>query len=193
MSINQELVVTYLRKPNATRRQVWSFVPKGQDGAEELARCAKAMDQSRLEGLARCKANGVTYEESRGFPEDWLQSSSLEIMPFGEYEKLEREYFLNDPVNLVTREQYWDALEALPPLHWTTHKGVEVFCMSEMTCGTYTSQYAKTAIEINGEPTIVYATKSVCAYSRDTWITQEQIKIAVLADPRFDYDAKEGA
>jgi hypothetical protein len=46
-------------------------------------------------------------------------------------------------VKEITREDFYEALDCLPPLKWCTKSNVEMFCMREMYTGTYTTQYAK--------------------------------------------------
>lgn len=47
------------------------------------------------------------------------------------------------PWREITEEQWWDALEVLPPEKWKTANGVEIFRMSEYTSGTVTEHYAR--------------------------------------------------
>ena len=47
----------------------------------------------------------------------------------------------------ISKEDWWDALECLPPLRWQKIQGVEFFQMSEMMHSHYTAHYAR----INGK------------------------------------------
>lgn len=47
------------------------------------------------------------------------------------------------PWREITKEQWWDALEVLPPEKWQKVAGVEIFRMSEYTSGTVTGHYAR--------------------------------------------------
>lgn len=47
------------------------------------------------------------------------------------------------PWQEITKEQWWDALEVLPPEKWKTANGVEIFRMCEYTSGTVTEHYAR--------------------------------------------------
>ena len=64
----------------------------------------------------------------------------------------------------VTEEQFNAALDVLPPLKWCTIDGIEMFCISEMTDGTYTTQYAHN--EHNGK----YYCATVDVMDKSTWI-----------------------
>ncbi len=43
----------------------------------------------------------------------------------------------------ITKEQWWGALEALPPISWRTVLGVELFQFSERYTGNITGTYAR--------------------------------------------------
>lgn len=84
------------------------------------------------------------------------------VMSWNEFEQLQRNSYINQPLKETTEECFEDALNVLPPLKWCTIDGVEMFCMSEMYTGTYTSQYAK----YNGK----YYIKMVDVTDKSTWI-----------------------
>ena len=92
--------------------------------------------------------------------------SGCKVMTFEEFRVLERNKLLDGKLTEVTKEQYWDALEQLPPLHWTTHNNVEMFCISEMWTASYTSQYA------HDKSTNKYYCAMVDSLDRSTWICE---------------------
>jgi len=47
------------------------------------------------------------------------------------------------PWQEITKEQWWDMLEVLPPEKWQKVAGVEIFRMCEYTSGTVTGHYAR--------------------------------------------------
>ena len=47
------------------------------------------------------------------------------------------------PWQEITKEQWWDMLEVLPPEKWQTVNGVEIFRICEYTSGTITGHYAR--------------------------------------------------
>ena len=58
-------------------------------------------------------------------------------------EKAEKEAF-DKPMVEITKEEYWEALECLPPLMWTKcGNGDEFFFMSEFYSGNYTALFMK--------------------------------------------------
>lgn len=84
------------------------------------------------------------------------------VMTWDEFQKMQREFYLSDPVKETTEEQFEEMFCVLPPLKWCTIDGVEMFCMSEMLTGTYTNQYAR----YNEK----YYTKLVDITDKSTWI-----------------------
>ena len=87
------------------------------------------------------------------------------VITWNEYEALKRKRYIDDgEIKEVTEEQFNDALDVLPPLKWCTIDGIEMFCISEMTDGTYTSQYAHD--KHNGK----YYCATVDVMDKSTWI-----------------------
>nr|WP_024835445.1 hypothetical protein [Clostridium sp. 12(A)] len=84
------------------------------------------------------------------------------VMTWSEFEQLQRDSYINQPLEETTEECYENALNVLPPLKWCAIDGVEMFCMSEMYTGTYTNQYAR----YKGK----YYTKMVDIMDKTTWI-----------------------
>ena len=90
------------------------------------------------------------------------------VMKWGDFEKLQREFWVNSPLLEITERQWWDALEVLPPLKWHTEDGVEKFLMSEFTTGNFTAQYAA----LNDR----YFVKTVDAFDKASWIDRKMIE-----------------
>ena len=95
-------------------------------------------------------------------------NAGCQVMTYDEYKKLERKKLLSDDLKEVTAEAYEDAFEVLPPLKFCKIQGVEMFCISEMYTGSYTTQYAK----FNGK----YYSKMVDVCDKSTWIYNYLIK-----------------
>jgi len=88
------------------------------------------------------------------------------IMTVGDFLKFQREKILGETLEEITAERYHEMLDVLPPLAWTQHKGVEMFCMSEFETGNYTRQFAR------DHATGKYYTKLVDYRDRSTWICE---------------------
>ena len=80
-----------------------------------------------------------------------VKNADYQLMTYDEYLQLMRKKYIDD------------ALDVLPPLHWCKIDGIEMFCMSEATWGTYTTQYART-------PDGKYYCTTVDSTDRSTWI-----------------------
>lgn len=68
--------------------------------------------------------------------------AGCKLMPYEEFKKLERKKLLDGKLTEITKEKFEEMFDTLPPLFWTTHDNVEMFCMREMYTGRYTTQYA---------------------------------------------------
>lgn len=113
---------------------------------------AKTLEQAQV-ALAKVKAE---------YPQDeaWLKDAD-------EYMAEKEASYLSQPLQEITGEAWFYALEVLPPMQWHHSQGVELFCMSEFTDGNVTTQYAKA-----GER---YFCKPVSFNRRETYITPELI------------------
>lgn len=88
------------------------------------------------------------------------------VMTLVDFLALERDKILSVPLEEITADRFNEMLDVLPPLSWTRHKGVEMFCMSEFYTGSYTAQYA------HDHSTGKYYTKLVDYRDRSTWICE---------------------
>lgn len=91
-------------------------------------------------------------------------AARYEAMTWDEYNYRQRAHLLAGEPMEVTRALFDEQLNALPPLEWCTLQGVEMFCMSEMWTGTYTTQYA------HDKRADKYYSKMVDVTDRTTWI-----------------------
>ena len=93
-----------------------------------------------------------------------VKNADYQLMTYDEYLQLMRKKYIDDAtIKEVTEEDFDYALDVLPPLHWCKIDGIEMFCMSEATWGTYTTQYART-------PDGKYYCTTVDSTDRSTWI-----------------------
>lgn len=93
-----------------------------------------------------------------------VKNADYQLMTYDEYLQRMRKKYINDAtIKEVTKEDFLYALEVLPPLHWCEIDGIEMFCMCEMTWGTYTDQYART-------PDGKYYCTTVDSADKSTWI-----------------------
>ena len=137
---------------------IYSLLNESQSEKEELKRIKKIHEED-LKKYENNKKYDLQYWSNRIEKE---KNRIYKIVTFKEFEKLEREYYINKPLHEISDEEYNDALNVLPPLKWCTIRGVEEFLMSEFYTGVYTTQYAK----CNNK----YYCKMVDAYDQTTWI-----------------------
>ena len=145
---------------------VYDFLGDGESEQELLQRAYK----SNTEYIAHYEAIIAEKPESNsdGFFTKQLENAKkreYKVITWNEYEALKRKRYIdNGEIKEVTEEQFNDALDVLPPLKWCTIDGIEMFCISEMTDGTYTSQYAHD--KHNGK----YYCATVDVMDKSTWI-----------------------
>ena len=92
------------------------------------------------------------------------QNKEYIIMTWDEYEESQKTYWINKPVTEITKENFHEMLNVLPPIKWCTIDNVEMFCMSEFLTGVYTSQYA------HDKKNDKYYHKTVSVFDQKTWI-----------------------
>ncbi|MHA1220158.1 MAG: hypothetical protein ACTSQB_00315 [Candidatus Heimdallarchaeota archaeon] len=64
-----------------------------------------------------------------------------EIMNFGTFLEKEKVFWITGEVHRITRSDFWNHLEILPPMNWKNDGILETFMMSEYMTGTFTEQY----------------------------------------------------
>ena len=136
----------------------YSFLYESQSEKEELERLRNE-HKEELKRYENNKKYDLQYWTNRIEKE---KNRIYKVTTFKEFEKLQREYYLNKPLIEVTKQEFDDALNVLPPLKWCTINGVNQFLMSEFDAGVYTTQYAR----YNNK----YYCKKVDAYDPTTWI-----------------------
>ena len=145
---------------------VYDFLGDGETEQELLQRAYN----SNARNMAHYEAIIAENPESNsnGFFTKQLENAKkreYEVITWNEYEALKRKRYIdNGEITEVTAEQFNDALDVLPPRKWCTIDGIEMFCISEMTDGTYTSQYAHD--KHNGK----YYCATVDVMDKSTWI-----------------------
>lgn len=85
-----------------------------------------------------------------------------QVMTWDEFENGRKKFLLSGDIKEITKEEYENALNILPPLKWCEIDGVEMFCMSEMYTSTFTTQYAKIGNK--------YYCKMVDVSDKGTWL-----------------------
>lgn len=154
---NNDLVVVDV---NGGYGHVYDFCTE-ENSAEVVAKAQK----KAAEQVATYESHIKNYPDRADY---WrrcqaqYKNAKYEVMTFDEYLKRQKMAMTSGEVTETTAEQFNDALNCLPPLHWCTIAGVEMFCMREMYTGSYTTQYAKVGDK--------YYTAMVDVFDQKTWI-----------------------
>ena len=139
---------------------VFDFLHDGETREQLLQRA----NESRERDIASWTRNCENYPDVDMY-KDYLRAAKeveYQIMTWDEFQEGQKKHLLSDDLKEITEETWEEMLNVLPPLKWCTISGVEMFCMSEMYTGTYTTQYAK----YNGK----YYCKMVDSADQSTWI-----------------------
>ena len=70
-----------------------------------------------------------------------ILESGFRAVTWEEYEKLQREKWLSKDPKEITREEYVEALNVLPPKNWIRNERYSMFHIGECTTMTYYGQY----------------------------------------------------
>lgn len=94
------------------------------------------------------KSNLINYPDSAAYWRERIEAtektltSGFEIVTFSDFLKMKKKYLCNGELTEITKEDFDEHYDMLPPLRWCTYNNVEMFCMCEMYTGTFTTQYA---------------------------------------------------
>lgn len=140
--------------------QLWTYTtPENADRDVSAAKASAAEHLPFWEKFAAMSGNPHDAEVAESY-----RRADYRVMTFGDFLRLERNKILGQPLEEITADRFNEMLDILPPLAWTQHNGVEMFCISEFYTGSYTSQYA------HDRTTGKYYTKLVDYHDRSTWI-----------------------
>ena len=89
-----------------------------------------------------CEAGDFAAYSGKLISEILVEDSVNVVMDFDEAWKHKTESCKSEPVE-ITKEQWWEMLEVLPPVAWTNRRGAESFKMSERYCGDITAIYCR--------------------------------------------------
>lgn len=155
-------MVTDMVVADAERLRVWTFTTP-ENAQKDLARAEEQRQESIETWKRHCEnypnADFKTYLEQE-------QATHYSVMLWEEYQAAESKKLLGEPVREINAERFNEMLDVLPPLHWCTINGVEMFCIKEMYTGFYTNQYA------HDKRNDKYYTKMVDSSDRSTWINE---------------------
>lgn len=140
----------------------FDFLLDGETPEEGIRRAEESRDKSiaRYEEIMAGKyastyfANQLEQEKHKTF----------EVMSLHEFSERQKAYLCSGEPEEISREDYENALNCLPPLGWMQGDSREWFFMSEMYTGTITNQH------YYDKKTGKYYCKTVDICDRKTWI-----------------------
>jgi len=140
---------------------IFNFANSQEQAEEVLVRAIESNEKDIETWANHCK----NYPDTEQFKTylSQAQNKKYKIMTFNEYLQMERDCYINQPLTEITSERFEEMLTILPPIKWTTIDNVEMFCMSEMLTGYYTSQY------LHDRSTGKYYHKTVDVTDKSTW------------------------
>ena len=144
---------------NVNNMNVYSFLRDGEK-KEELLKRAEDYRQKEINSYKELlkKYNNPIYKNSL----KEYQEAEYKIMTYDEFIILEKKFYTDREVTEITKEEYEEALNVLPPILPCTINGGDMFCMSEFYTSTFTEQYAKKGSK--------YYCKMVDVKDKNTWI-----------------------
>lgn len=179
-----EHLVVYFRPPSSVPR-IFTFIYG--DTPEELAiqlQLAKdrAMNRSNEASANWQRIHGEEWKQAWkecfgvSFDEQMELQQAMQLMTWEEFRIAERQALLgNQTLQVISVQEYYDALEVLPPLSMGSVNECSWFLMSEFYTGNYTSMYMKT--KIGSE--VVAGTRLVDVRDPTTFITVKELETKV--------------
>ena len=142
----------------------------------------KAMSDSNSTAANWKKHHGEEWKQTWkdcfevSFDERVECQQAMQLMTWEEFRIAERQALIdNQPLKVISVQEYYDALEALPPLSMDSNNKCSWFLMSEFYTGSYTSMYLKA--KIGGE--VVAGTRLGDVNDPTTWITVQELETKV--------------
>lgn len=118
---------------------IYDFANSKEQAEETLLKAKKSKEKDVKTWENHCQ-NYPDVEQFKVYLEQ-AKNKEYQIMTYEEFLQMEREHYINSPMTKITEEKFMEMLNVLPPMKWCTIQGIEMFCISEMLTGTYTSQY----------------------------------------------------
>ena len=134
---NTDLIITFSHIPD------FFGMPDSNETPEQALERAKKF---YLESIRIYESHIVNYPDRadywRGRLEDSrLKAEHLQIETFGEFEKRQRDAYLNQPIKEITHDEWWNAYEVLPPGGLIISPRFVEFYVSEAFTASFHSGY----------------------------------------------------
>ena len=118
---------------------IYDFASSQKEAEDKLVKAQLA----RLADINTWENHCKNYPDATNFKSylETARNKKYQIMTYDEFLQTERERFVKSPISEIDEERFEEMLNVLPPLKWCSINNIEMFCMSEMLTGPYTSQY----------------------------------------------------
>ena len=134
---------------------------------EKEIECAKKFYEEELALVTSHRdnyPNNKDYWQKRIDETTFTLSQGFEAVTFEEFHKREKMKWCTGKIHEISREEYNEALNCLPPVGWVHGDDCEWFFISEMLTFSFTNQYYHD--KTNGK----YYTAVADLHDRKTWI-----------------------
>lgn len=137
---------------------------------DEISNCIERWKKELSENIALYSENTKLYPSNSKYWSYQVDKTSkiLEqgffVLSSDEFQAKVREYYLSQPIREITSENFYDALNALPPINWVMCDDFEMFHISEGDYSVYHAQY------YHNKKTDKFYTCISDVYDKSTWI-----------------------
>jgi len=143
------------------------FTVADKDNSEREIERAREHYSRDLELVTSHKSNypdNAEYWQSQIDRYSVILAGGFEAITFDEYDKRQRDKYLNKKPKEVTEKEFYEMLDVLPPLKWIRNERYSMFCVGECTTMTYYAQY------LYDKENKKYYTNLVDIYDKSTWL-----------------------
>lgn len=113
----------------------------------EVSNCVERWKKELSENIALYSENTKLYPSNSKY---WnyqvgkiskILEQGFFVLSSDEFQAKVREHFLSKPIREITSENFFKALNALPPVNWVMYDDFEMFHISEADYSVYHTQY----------------------------------------------------
>lgn len=126
---------------NITNYTIYDYLKSGETNDELKAR-AEDTRQKSIDTWTELLKEHPDNKQCERYLNN-VKNSKYEVMTYAEFAKRQRTFLVDREPEEITKDEYNEMFNVLPPFIECNRGAIHLFCMSEMYTGTYTSQYAK--------------------------------------------------
>lgn len=134
---NTDVIITFSHIPD------FFGMPLGDETPEQALERAREFYRESIQSY---ESHIVNYPDRADYWRECLEASRqklehLQIETWGDFQKRQRDEYINKPIKEITHDEWWDAYEVLPPCGLMLHPRFTEFYISEAFTGTFHSGY----------------------------------------------------